>query len=190
MIERKKLELGINLRQIKGQEVMKKIITSGLFSFLGAALAVYCSSYFEQENWNARFTLEQKKIVMEKRVLLIEKTVKLVNKAPTIIGLRASLEAEKNSAFMHVLCMAKGAPSYSDTCNKYSGNLVRVEEISKEIHDLNAEASATITLSAIYFGPKTNAILRKINKSDPWIMSQQETQDLINAMSSELTWFE
>jgi len=169
---------------------MKKIITSGLFSFLGAALAVYFSSYFEQENWNARFTLEQKKIVMEKRVLLIEKTVKLVNKAPTIIGLRASLEAEKNSAFMHVLCMAKGAPSYSDTCNKYSGNLVRVEEISKEIHDLNAEVSATITLSAIYFGPKTNAILRKINKSDPWIMSQQETQDLINAMSSELTWFE
>lgn len=40
---------------------MKKIISSGLFSFLGAALAVYFSSYFEQENWNARFTLEQKK---------------------------------------------------------------------------------------------------------------------------------
>lgn len=89
---------------------MKKIISSGLFSFLGAALAVYFSSYFEQENWNARFTLEQKKIVMEKRVSLIEKTVKLANKAPTIIGLRASLEAEKNSAYMHIVMYGKGCP--------------------------------------------------------------------------------
>lgn len=41
MTKRKNLAIGINLRQIKGQEVMKKIISSGLFSFLGAALAVY-----------------------------------------------------------------------------------------------------------------------------------------------------
>jgi hypothetical protein len=73
---------------------------------------------------------------------------------------------------------------------KNDGNLVRIETIAKEIHDLNAEISATITLSSIYFGPKTKAILQKINKHDPWLMSPEENQELINAMSSELIWFD
>jgi hypothetical protein len=97
---------------------MLKTIANGLFSFLGAALAVYFSSYFDQENWNKRFVLEQQKIIMEKRVSLIEKTVKLVNKAPTISGLRASLDAEKTSGILHAKCMVMNNKSEQNVCKK------------------------------------------------------------------------
>lgn len=169
---------------------MKKLFLNGLFSFCGAALAVYLTSYLDQGNWSKRFTLEQNKVVLEKRVDLIDKITKLTNRAPAVIGLKGSLQAEKDLIYLHFSCEQKKTSDKEISCNDSNFSSLRIENLAKEIHELNVQISSVITLTSIYFGPKTKVILNKINQHDPWLMSINENKELIDAMSSELNWLE
>lgn len=146
-------------------------IGATLLSFLGALLGVYVGSRLEQSNWESRFALEQKRTILEKRVALLERTVVLFNKAPIIVGLRASLDAEKQLVR-----------------SSSKGRIERVEMMAKEIHNLNSEYASTMTLNSIYFGEATKKAIKALG-ADPWSVDSRLNQALIDAMGRELNEF-
>lgn len=167
-------------------------IGTAVFSFVGALAGVYAGSKFDQENWEARFELEQRKTILERRTALIEKTVSLFNRGPTIQGLRASLDAEKQLAKISLDCArAKILVVHKkqlDCKLDHKFDPERIERLAKEIHTLNAEYSSTMTLASIYFGEKTKAAITDLD-SDPWISSPAKNQRLIDAMGQDLNYF-
>lgn len=161
-------------------------VGTAFLSFLGAVLGVYLSSLFDQSNWERRFELEQRRVILEKRASLIERTVVLFNKSPTILGLRGSLEGNKQLAFLATTDLANSTGKSIDL----SGDrLARIEATAKEIHGLNAEFSAVMSMDAIYFGPETQRAVKDIMKDDPWVAPEAKQQALVDAMGKELHWF-
>ena len=73
-------------------------VGTAALSFFGALLGVYAGSRFEQQNWESRFELEQKRVLLEKRVAVIERVTIVLNKAPLMKGLQVSLDAEHEMA--------------------------------------------------------------------------------------------
>lgn len=68
--------------------------------------------------------------------------------------------------------------------------MTHVEEIGREIYTLNAEWAASASLSAIYFGKRTREAVQEIKSKGPWSSSEEQRQNLIDAMDSELNGFD
>lgn len=171
-------------------EIVIAIGTASL-SFLGALGGAYVASRLDQANWEERYNLEQRRVVLERRVALLEKTVALTNRAPTVDGLRASLNGEKELIKLNYACAAanlKKKPADLTRCKVRDIDPERIEKIGRELHSLNAEYASTATLASIYFGEKTKAALREMDE-DPWQAKPAATQKLLEAMGQELTYF-
>lgn len=95
-------------------------IGTAALSFFGALLGVYAGSRFEQQNWESRFELEQKSILIEKRVAIIERVTIVLNKAPLMKGLQGSLDAEREMAKLAVFC-ASTKSATAEGCKKWLG---------------------------------------------------------------------
>lgn len=67
-------------------------LVSALLAFVGALGGVLLGSRLDQENWENRFKIEQKRTLLEKRISASERFVIIVNKAPIVRGLQASLK--------------------------------------------------------------------------------------------------
>lgn len=167
-------------------------VGTALLSFMGALAGVYVASRLDQSNWTDRFKLEQKRVVLEKRVALLERATVIINKAMIVTGLRASLDMEVNIAEIAATCAAKKADHkpLPRGCNPPpKANSERVEAIGKEIHVLNAELAATMTLCATYFGEETKNAIRALTKEDPWTASDKTRTAVIDALAHELNTF-
>lgn len=68
---------------------------SATLAFVGALGGVMLGSRLDQNNWEKRFALEQKRIMLEKRIAATERLVIALNKAPIMRGLQGSLDSEK-----------------------------------------------------------------------------------------------
>lgn len=167
-------------------------VGTALLSFLGALAGVYVASRLDQSNWTERFNWEQKRVVLEKRVALLERATVILNKAMIITGLRASIDMEANIAQIAATCAAKKAnhkPLPQGCSPPPKANPERVEAIGKEIHVLNAELAATMTLCATYFGEETRNAIRVLTKDDPWTASDKARAAVIDALAHELNAF-
>jgi hypothetical protein len=167
-------------------------VGTALLSFFGALIGVYVGSRLEQSNWEARFDLEQKRVVLEKRVALLERATVIFNKAPTVIGLRASLDGEKKLALIAASCAVQkmsGKPPAKGCASQPKMNTERLEAIAKEIHVLNAEFAATMTLCATYFGDESKKAIAALTKEDPWSASDSARNAVVAALARELTSF-
>ncbi|BEO42323.1 hypothetical protein SMQE13_16740 [Serratia marcescens] len=171
--------------------MLKESIAGALMAFLGALSGSYLTSYFEQKNWEERFVLEQKKKVLEKRIELIESTVRVFNRAATVEGLRGTLQAEKDYVLLKVQCSTGSASlSLSKACkdiDRHGGE--NIERVAKEIHALNADFSAIMSLDKIYFGAKTQKAVDSLMQGDPWLSSEDKKQALLSAMANEMDKF-
>ncbi len=166
-----------------------ELVYCGL-SFLGALAGVYAGSHFEQANWETRFELEQKRIVLEKRVALVERVVVLLNKEPLMRGLQASLSAETELARLAAGCEALklDKKTLSAVCKTNpKGDSKHVEEIGKDIYMLNADWAAAASLSAMYFGQRTRDAIRETKSI--WVASDAQRQNIIEAMGAEINDF-
>lgn len=164
-------------------------IGTATLSFLGAVAGVYLASRLEESNWEKRFTLEQKRVILEKRASLIERTVVVFNKAPTIVGLRGSLDGDKQLALLAAMCANPKKKAITGCESNPVTDIKHIEETAKEIHALNADMAATMTMDKIYFGPKTQGAVNELAKGDLWLAPEDKRQALIDAMGSELNWF-
>lgn len=166
-------------------------VSTALLSFLGALVGVYFGSTLEQSNWESRFQLEQKRLVLEKRVALIERMTVVLNKTPLMTGLQASLEAEKELARLSVYCASKKVNREAPGCRKISAaDTKHVEEIGREIYALNAEWAASASLSVMYFGKSTREAVQELKSRGLWSSSEEQRQKLLNAMGIELNGFD
>jgi hypothetical protein len=166
-------------------------IGTALLSFMGALLGVYTASRLDQSNWEARFKLDQRKTVLERRVAIMEKTASLFNKAPTVLGLRASMELDRTGAVLDLECvkLERAARTKKPRCSeKQVFDRVHLESIAKELHSLNADYGSTMTLAVIYFGNDTKAAIKAMG-ADPWVADPKQNQALIDAMARELDYF-
>ena len=165
-------------------------VGTAVLSFLGALGGVYVSSHFDQANWEKRYTLELKKVVLEKRVAILERAVSLLNKKPLLTGLQGSLDAERKLIERRLACEAKQKESNRpSTCSGPSGDQKRVEELGREIYAVNADWAATATLANTYFGDKTKAAIAAAATPHVWYATHKQCQDIIDAMSSEMNEF-
>ena len=155
-------------------EVLIQLAPASL-SFLGAIMGVLYGSALEQGNWEKRYRKEQERLVIERRVAIFEKTIILMNKAPVMTGLQASLEGEKK--------LAELAPS-----EEYSKHSKEVERIAKEIHVLNSEYAANLSLASLYFCKKTKDAISRLG-DNVWLASNEATQRLGKAMADEISCF-
>lgn len=166
-------------------------VGTALLSFFGALVGVYVGSKLEQSNWESRFHLEQKRLVLEKRVALVERMTIVLNKIPLMTGLQASLDAEKEFAQLAVYCASKKVKRDVPSCqSQRSADIKHVEEIGREIYALNAEWAASASLSVMYFGQKTREAVQNIKQKGPWSASEEQRQMIIEAMGSELNVFD
>lgn len=148
-------------------------------------------SRLDQDNWEKRFDLEQKRTMLEKRISATERLVIVLNKAPIMRGLQASLDAEKRYAEMAMACVMnppKVAARKAD-CERLSRRSPeRIESLGKEIHALGSEYAAAVTLAATYFGPETRKAAEALNRSGWWPESANP-KPLLDAMGRELSEF-
>jgi len=166
-------------------------VGTAILSFLGVLVGVYVGSKLEQSNWESRFHLEQKRLVLEKRAVLIERMTVVINKTPLMTGLQASLEAEKDLARLAVYCASNKANRGAPGCQSIkAANTKHVEEIGREIYVLNAEWAATASLSALYFGKSTREALQELKSKGLWSASEEQRQRLLDAMGIELNGFD
>jgi hypothetical protein len=156
-------------------------IGTALLSFFGALAGVYAGSRLEQSNWESRFHLEQKRLILERRVALIERITVVLNKAPLMKGLQASLEAETEFARLAVYCASSKASEKKPGCKTpRPADTKHIEEIGHEIYTLNAEWAASASLAAMYFGKNTReAILAIKGKSFSAASDEQRQRPLI-----------
>lgn len=172
-------------------EFYVSFLTAGL-AFAGALCGVVLGSTLDQHNWERRFILEQKRTLLEKRVATIERVVVVVNKAPVMVGLQASLAAEKQLAGLPTACMAGHSEKQhlSSGCSNLSKfSMERIEGVAKEIHALGAEYAAAVSLAATYFGPETKKAISELKRPQWWQAEQSAVQALIDAMGRELNTF-
>lgn len=165
-------------------------IGTAMLSFVGAIAGVYLASRLDESNWEKRFTLEQKRVILEKRTSLIERTVILFNKTPTVVGLRGSLDGEKQLAMLAAVCAAQKNKVAKGCSPPPVVDFKRIEEAAKEIHVLSADFAATMSMDRIYFGPNTQKAVTELAKGDPWLASDDKKQALIDAMGQEINWFQ
>jgi hypothetical protein len=168
------------------------ILTVGtaLLSFVGALTGVYVGSRLEQLNWESRFQLEQKRLILERRVALVERMTVILNKAPLIRGLQASLEAEKEMARLAVYCSSQKESKKTSTCkSSIHADTKHVEEIGREMFALNAEWAASASLAAMYFGKNTRQALQEIRSIELSATSDEQRQKIVDSMGAELNEF-
>lgn len=164
-------------------------VGTAALSFFGALLGVYAGSRFEQQNWESRFELEQKRVLLEKRVAVIERVIIVLNKAPLMKGLQASLDAEHEMAKLAVFCASKDGASSKGCKSKPRANIERVETVGREVYTLNSEVAAAASLAAVYFGPNTRNEVTELQKIGFWAASDEQKGRLISAMGSEINTF-
>lgn len=173
------------------KELLLACATAAL-SFVGAILGVYLSSHFDQANWNQRFALKQKQTIIDKRVSLIEKTISLLNDEPIVKGLRGTLDMDEQLALIAVRCsQTKKAPRKN--CNPPpSINTSNDLDSAKQMYELNAQLTATLSLDSIFFGPETKKAVQDLKndgRDGLWSSPQAKKQALVDAMGRELDWF-
>jgi len=166
-------------------EFLIPLITA-IMAFAGSILGAYLVAELDQSNWEERFKVEQRKTIIDKRIELIERTSFMFSKSSLMEALEANIQGAIDIINIERECLASGASA--DTCIEDKDNNL-AERLGKERYAINSELLSTLTLSSIYFGPKTKEALRIIIKA-PWKSSAQDRQVLINAMGNELNYFE
>lgn len=169
------------------------IVTIGtaFLSFVGALLGVYSGSLLDQGNWETRFRLEQRKVILERRIAVMERIAISFNKASVATGLRATVEFERASTELNVACIKLSmTPGLKSAACKQATALdpTRMESIAREFHALSAEFNATLVLAALYFGPETKAAITDMG-TDPWSAGSAKYQRLMDSMGRELAYF-
>jgi len=159
-------------------------LMTAFMAFAGAILGAYLVAELDQSNWEERFKVEQKKAILEKRIELIERTSFILSKSSLMQALEANIDGAIGIINIERKCLASGGSAELCITDKDS-NLA--ERLGKERYSINSELSSTLTLSSIYFGPKTKEAL-KVIINDPWKSSDQERQALMNAMGNELNY--
>lgn len=145
-------------------------------SFLGAILGVIYGSALDHGNWEKRYRKEQENHIIERRIAIFEKTITLMNKAPVMKGLEASLEAEKQLVALAVS---------TEEINKRGKE---VERYAKEIHSLNSEYAANLSLASLYFCKKTKDAITRLG-DNVWLATDEANQRLGKAMADEISCF-
>lgn len=159
---------------------------------MGAVGGTALSSYLGQRNWEKQAYEEQRRIILQKRVDLLEKTVFLFNESPTLNGLQASLDYEKQLSQLAVYCTTHPAAIKrrgNNCASMPKTNIEHIEKVAKEKYELNAQLMSTLTLDNIYFGPDTQKEIQALRKIDVWSEDSGQRQRVIDAMGREVNWF-
>ena len=141
-------------------------ILVAMIGLLGGLAGVLIGSHLSTEAAKEIAQVEYKNELLQQRVKLLNRATLIYGKAPGIQDIwRKYLQPENESS---------------------EGSV----ELSKTLAEYNAEFNAVMSLSSVYFGPKTHEALKTMaQKSSPWWEKDgQLVQDYIGAMASELKY--
>ena len=165
-------------------------IGTAVLAFSGALGGVLLGSRLDQSNWEHRFQIEQRRVLLEKRLATMEKVVVVLNKAPTVAMLQSLVAGEAALANLNVACVTQPpkGPKEVEVCRRMKDwNPERATANAREAHTLNAEFAVAITLAIAYFGPETKQAVDRLRGTEWWKAGPKLLQDPVNAMGKEIS---
>ena len=99
----------------------KKEVFLGLFAaslgFLGAIIGTYLSSVYEQSNWEKRFEVQQKVILLEKKTKILEELTELFVSMPRVHAYSIHLKNAPEIQQLVIDCL-KSSQGFENECDK------------------------------------------------------------------------
>lgn len=151
-------------------------VGTALLAFGGAAAGTYISFRFEEQKWRRTTTYDAARALYGKRMELIERTTRAFNQADSAAILDTYVAAQRKEA------------ATAETSLR-ADILRSVLEADLKRQDLTNEYATTLTLNAVYFGPKTRkAVVPAMVQGEWWRVTPEKQHALLQAMYDELAY--
>jgi hypothetical protein len=148
------------------------LVVGGLIAIITGAIGALVTHYLDHGAWLSAVDYQQRAAVLQKRLDLIERTAQLAGKAPGMDDVWQAYLKEIPTS------VKKGVEPLHDPA------------LASKLGEYNGEFQATLTLDALFFGPKTQAEIAEL-KGTPgplpyWKIPPERMNRLISAMAAEL----
>ncbi|MDK8190409.1 hypothetical protein QP794_09955 [Paenibacillus sp. UMB7766-LJ446] len=164
------------------QSIWKKILTPFFTGIVTLSIGSFLGSYLTQINWEKQYATDikyqERNVVIQKRVEMIDTISKLISDNRFL-----KLDHEKLLSQLEL------------NIERVSANLEvedldsRIKETYERLYSFRRNLFSAMQLSTMYFGPKTNETVMSFNnKSELWL-TEQEEQNLLDALLSEINYF-
>jgi hypothetical protein len=152
-----------------------------VLSFLGAVGGTLLSSRLDTYKWQRESSYSLRKEIFAKRMDLIERTIQCFNRLQTL----DVYKSKGHYAFVEgEAAIREGKPA--------AHSLEPMVESVVKTKEAQAELSSSMTLDALYFGPKTKRAISDLQKelrdADPWWKAVEgaKSQAVLDALAAEL----
>jgi hypothetical protein len=162
-----------NIKLVLITSILTAMSTLGVTYF-----AYYLSRSKDEETFLKNKVFDYQMYILNERKTLLERTNQILYKRKWFYNLEVIVDASQQLAQLNA----------SSSVGQFDKHMNNLSSSTKELNELVAEYSSLMTLNQIYFGPKTNKCVHKLNMDSVywWHKDRILMDSLIFSMQEEM----